>query len=591
MERWKERISRWKFDRKMQVLIIVSITLTTLLVMIVSTVSSVTSLKAKSIELLQDKNASLAENYQSMLEEYKTLSIALVIDQSVQSYLECDNKQTLQYAMTASEVNNVLSSSLNMTSEMNFVAVISYQMEDYLYRGKLPLAASEFYQVYEKDLEGCKNGQSSTLKVGFSNAYFKGSQFTVNVYFPIYSVERLLEEKGLLCLNFSNPILDQIVNGDEAGQRTEIVDTDGMSVAMRDREKIGTKVDYADCLTGVKGNFYQKGRLYIYQKVPGWNYYIISSIASMELYRPSLHTISIMVWILLILILISYMIVKKVIQKVYRPLDRVVKKMDDVAAGSLMVRLDAEHMGEDFAKLATGFNSMMEEIVVLMEQVKQEQHQMEQIRFNSLQSQIQPHFLYNTLQCIRSMALENKIPEIADTVSGIAKILRYSTNIRQIVTVEEEKKLIEEYLRICKVRFEFNYIFRFNSEVEKYHTMKMVLQPLIENAIEHGLKPKAEIEHCAVDELTITVCAYIKDNKLIFEVRDTGGRMMQETVESLNRRLSVQCEFLQTGKETESIGLLNVNGRIRCQYGDEYGIFIFLNHGETGIKVIQPLLS
>ena len=141
MERWKERISRWKFDRKMQVLIIVSITLTTLLVMIVSTVSSVTSLKAKSIELLQDKNASLAENYQSMLEEYKTLSIALVIDQSVHSYLECDNKQTLQYAMTASEVNNVLSSSLNMTSEMNFVAVISYQMEDYLYRGKLPLAA------------------------------------------------------------------------------------------------------------------------------------------------------------------------------------------------------------------------------------------------------------------------------------------------------------------------------------------------------------------------------------------------------------------------------------------------------------------
>lgn len=209
----------------------------------------------------------------------------------------------------------------------------------------------------------------------------------------------------------------------------------------------------------------------------------------------------------------------------------------------------------------------------------------------ALQLQINPHFLYNTLQCIRSMALENKIPGIADTVSGIAKILRYSTNIRQIVTVEEEKKLIEEYLRICKVRFEFNYIFRFESEVEKYHTMKMVLQPLIENAIEHGLKPKAEIEHCAVDELTITVCAYIKDNKLIFEVRDTGGRMMQETVESLNRRLSVQCEFLQTGKETESIGLLNVNGRIRCQYGDEYGIFIFLNHGETVIKVIQPLLS
>lgn len=207
----------------------------------------------------------------------------------------------------------------------------------------------------------------------------------------------------------------------------------------------------------------------------------------------------------------------------------------------------------------------------------------------ALQLQINPHFLYNTLQCIRSMALENKIPEIADTVSGIAKILRYSTNIQQIVMVEEEERLIEEYLRVCKVRFDFNYILEFEEGVEQYHTMKMVLQPLVENAIEHGLKPKAEMEFCTAEDLTITICAYAEDDKLIFEVRDTGGRMSLETAESLNQRLSVQCELLQTGRETESIGLSNVNGRIRCQYGDEYGISIFLHNGETGIKVSQPL--
>ena len=96
MKRWKERINRWKFDRKMQALIILSITFTTLIVLVISTVSSVTSLKTKSIELLQDKNAALAENYQNMLEEYKAMSIALNIDRSVQRYLKCRDKQKNQ---------------------------------------------------------------------------------------------------------------------------------------------------------------------------------------------------------------------------------------------------------------------------------------------------------------------------------------------------------------------------------------------------------------------------------------------------------------------------------------------------------------
>lgn len=370
MKRWKEQISRWKFDRKMQAIIILSITFTTLIVLIVSTISSVTSLKAKSIELLQDKNATLAENYRNLLEEYKAMSTALVIDHSVQSYLECSDKQNREYALASREAYNVLSSSLNMSSDLNFIAIISYQMEDYLYRGKIAIV-TDFQRVYQEDLEQSKYGQKSTLKVGFSNAYFNGRQYTVNVYFPIYSLEKVQQERGLLCLNYSNPVLDQIIHG-EAGQRTEIVSTDGTVIAMGDAGKIGTMVDYADRLRGEQGSFHQKGRIYIYQRVYKWNYYIISSIASIELYRPSIRTIGFMTGILFILIIASYMIVKRVIQMAYRPLDQVVQKMDDVAAGSLAARIDVGYMGEDFIKLATGFNSMMEEIAVLMEQVKQE---------------------------------------------------------------------------------------------------------------------------------------------------------------------------------------------------------------------------
>ena len=160
MKRWKEQISRWKFDRKMQAIIILSITFTTLIVLIVSTISSVTSLKAKSIELLQDKNATLAENYRNLLEEYKAMSTALVIDHSVQSYLECSDKQNREYALASREAYNVLSSSLNMSSDLNFIAIISYQMEDYLYRGKIAIV-TDFQRVYQEDLEQSKYGQKA----------------------------------------------------------------------------------------------------------------------------------------------------------------------------------------------------------------------------------------------------------------------------------------------------------------------------------------------------------------------------------------------------------------------------------------------
>lgn len=572
MKRWKEQISRWKFDRKMQAIIILSITFTTLIVLIVSTISSVTSLKAKSIELLQDKNATLAENYRNLLEEYKAMSTALVIDHSVQSYLECSDKQNREYALASREAYNVLSSSLNMSSDLNFIAIISYQMEDYLYRGKIAIV-TDFQRVYQEDLEQSKYGQKSTLKVGFSNAYFNGRQYTVNVYFPIYSVEKVQQERGLLCLNYSNPVLDQIIHG-EAGQRTEIVSTDGTVIAMGDAGKIGTMVDYADRLRGEQGSFHQKGRIYIYQRVYKWNYYIISSIASIELYRPSIRTIGFMTGILFILIIASYMIVKRVIQMAYRPLDQVVQKMDDVAAGSLAARIDVGYMGEDFIKLATGFNSMMEEIAVLMEQVKQEQHQIEQIRFNALQSQIQPHFLYNTLDCIHWQAVVDGNREISTLVKALARYYRICLSKgRDVIPLEMEMEHVQNYMIIQNMRYDhiIGSEIHINEECKGALIPKLTLQPLVENSIYHGIKVEQSKEG------SISLTAVRQGDMVEITLADTGTGMTQRQIEEMNQHLS---EY----DESFGYGVRNVNKRIELLYGMGYGLH-YLKNSSGGVTV------
>ena len=96
--------------------------------------------------------------------------------------------------------------------------------------------------------------------------------------------------------------------------------------------------------------------------------------------------------------------VSKVVKQFYKPMEKLVSKMEQVSEGNLDVRINEAHSGQDFVTISKGFNHMMDEINTLLEQVKLEQHQIEQIRFNALQSQIKPHFLYNALDCIHWQA-------------------------------------------------------------------------------------------------------------------------------------------------------------------------------------------
>lgn len=583
MEKWREKISRWKFDRKMQALITIALMITTLIFFVMSTVSSVTSLKSKSEEMLQAKNDTMAENFQSTLERYKSLAIAMVLDNSIQRYLECDSKQDADYSKAANDAKNVMSSCQNMHLDMNFIAVVSYQMEDYLYRGNNGLVETDFQKTYRKDYQKAKNVQKGSIKAGFTNAYFKGKKYTLNVYFPVYNVQTISSERGLLCMSFSNSLLEQILKEQEdSGQVTELVDTEGMIVAAGKIDEIGRDARYEKKLEGMQGSFNQDGRLYIYQKVPDWDYYIVSSISTSELYKPSIRTILLMTIVLVGVVALSLQIVKGVIQKIYKPLDNVVQKMDDVAAGFLTARIDEEHMGEDFVKLATGFNSMMEEILVLMEQVKLEQHQIEQIRFNSLQSQIQPHFLYNTLDCIHWQAVVDGNQEISILVKALARYYRICLSKgHDVIPLKTEVEHVQNYLIIQNMRYD-NIIgssIHVEENCKEAMIPKLTLQPLVENSIYHGIKIKEGKQG------SISLSAARQGNLVKILIADTGTGMTQEQIAEMNQHLSEYDEGF-------GYGVRNVNKRIELLYGKGYGLHYVRNESKgVTVEITLPYVT
>lgn len=582
MRKWMEKVSRWKFDKKMQLLVTVSIIATTLIVLVVSTISSVTSMKQQSIELLQAQNSTTAENFKSSLDNYKTLAIATVMDTSIQQYLKAVNYNKEAGGLKSSAFN-ILASISNMHSDMNFIAVVGKSPDDYIYKGQIAISAAQFSQVYTFDAQQCKTVQDSSIKMCFNNAYFNGSKYTLNIYFPIYDTNRVLGELGLLCMNFTDPSLLQILEYDSSNKlESMVVDTDGMMISARDKDKIGTNVDFIPKMKEKSGTFSMGGRLYIYQKVSDWRFYVVSSVPMMELYKSSIRTIFLMAFILLFLLTISLLVVKRIISKVYRPLDKVVRKMDDVASGSLKTRINVEHMGEDFTKLAVGFNSMMEEILVLMEQVKMEQHQIEQIRFNALQSQIQPHFLYNTLECIHWQAMVDDNGEISTLVKALAKYYRIClSGGHDVIPLKMELEHVRNYLIIQNMRYDDIIGSEFDVEEAASDVMipKLTLQPLVENSIYHGIK----VKEGKTGSLFLKVRKRSSD--VLITLADTGTGMSQQQIDEMNQHLS---EY----DDSFGYGVRNVNKRIELLYGEEFGLYYLRNEsGGVTVEIRLPYVT
>lgn len=213
-----------------------------------------------------------------------------------------------------------------------------------------------------------------------------------------------------------------------------------------------------------------------------------------------------------------------------------------------------------------------------------------QAEYLALQNQINPHFLYNTLEAIRGDALYEGARGIAETTKALATFFRYTiTEVGYEVTLEDELGNVENYFTIQRYRFDEKLQMVVDMPVEAAELLraripKLTLQPLVENAISHGLENK-------IGNGTVTVQIEASRNNLYISVRDDGIGIKEDRLRELNRRLDNSAD---EGKERfckGSIALINVNSRIRLLYGSGYGLQIYsIPDMGTEVKVTLPLL-
>lgn len=265
--------------------------------------------------------------------------------------------------------------------------------------------------------------------------------------------------------------------------------------------------------------------------------------------------------------------------------------VQEVGRGNLDVEIP--HLRQvEINEIALEYNQMLGSIKRLTAEAIRREVVIKEAQIKALEKQIDSHFLYNVLDSIKMMAEVEGMHNISGALLALAKMFRYNLQTREHdVTFRDEMEYLENYIKLCNIRFDYYISLSKNvdSTVEELRVPKMILQPIVENSIEHGLDELAE-------DTAIYLKAYVENGKAFVEVSDMGKGMDEETLERVRNFIEKgagdsEKAQVSTGRRRGSgIGLHNIHERIRLMYGEEYGVKIYSQlHRYTKVTLTLPV--
>lgn len=275
-----------------------------------------------------------------------------------------------------------------------------------------------------------------------------------------------------------------------------------------------------------------------------------------------------MIWISLLLaaflVAAATMMVTIIPRSITKPIRYLSAVTKEIADGNLDVRVHMEH-GAEMKLLADSLNVMIEKISILIDNVMLEQMRLREAELEILQMQINPHFLYNTLDTIIWLAEVGNKEAVVEMVQTLSEFFRSSLNSgKDIVSIESEIRHVSSYLQIQQVRYQdiLEYEISLPDEIKDFQIPKITLQPLVENALYHGIKYKR-------GRGKILISGRREKDRCVLSVCDDGVGMTKERLRQVRGGLTTKIE-----DNNDFYGLYNVNERIRLKFGEEYGLHI-----------------
>jgi len=330
------------------------------------------------------------------------------------------------------------------------------------------------------------------------------------------------------------------------------------------------------------GSFTEQNKQIIYYRMADTDWTLVRYVQISDLVRDIWSLRSKMMWIVLGNVVIALILSFYFIRKITMPLKRLTKGMGEVEKGRLGVTL--ENVDNEIGMLTRGFNRMSQSIYELVERNKGAEQEKRQIEISLLQSQLQPHFLYNTLNTIKWMAIAAQAKNVADSITFLSNLLKPIYNNPALVwTLREEIQYLNSYIKVMNIRYGEHIVmeYRLPERLLNADVLRFTLQPIVENAIVHGMEANQVIG-------TIALEGREEEDKLVLEIEDRGRGISSSELADLQAYLASGDQL--TGEVPRfGIGLLNVQKRIRLHFGENYGLSIHSVVGEeTRVTLALP---
>ena len=400
---------------------------------------------------------------------------------------------------------------------------------------------------------------------------------------------------GTLYIDISSEYLDGIINETKLEEGSQIYIVDKAKEEIAYNPYSSEKVEHQEGLNkylsymSPKHQYMRVGEnYYIYSEVPNTNWIVVECIPTYNLensYQKIRNiTLTVMGFSVLLLTIIYYFYSKKT----NKPIKDLKIAMERIQKGDLDTRVQVG-TNDEMGFLANGLNQMTLELQNHIQKVYIAEIRQREAEIEALKTQIEPHYLYNTLDVIRMTAITKDDKETAEMIDGLSGQLKYLIGgARDMVTLQAELDSVRNYFKIIKIRYEN----RFSLEVDvpeellELKVPQLILQPVVENAVKYGLKPKEE------GEGVVAIQGMKSEDRLEITVMDNGIGMTEEKMADVQQLLDSQDTVKHAKSKRASIGLKNVYDRIKLIFGDAYSMEISSFEGiGTIVKYKLPVIE
>lgn len=405
------------------------------------------------------------------------------------------------------------------------------------------------------------------------------------------------EQIGVICVDMNLEVIKNTVSKfmDSENNELYIIDSEKNIIYSSDEIDLGRKFNKEwmpdpDNLESEEGQFikYIGGRknlvTYYHSKSIGWWYVTVNDLDSLIAANTNgfkkiiiIFTIAMLVTLAILSILMS--------NTITRPIKKLQTAMKRSKDGDFKT-VDGVHSKDEIGQLVTIYNSMVNKISELINTVYKVTIKEKEAQLNALQTQINPHFLYNTLNSISCIAQVKGVEDIMVICKALSDLFRYSIKAgNQMVTLKEELKSIRDYMTIQSIRYEnkIEVIYNIHEEAMNCKILKLTLQPIVENAIYHGLEPKRG------KGLLMIEVEETDNESIVVSITDNGIGMDEAKLNTIRSLLGEHCDSSETSDKV-SVGFKNVHDRIILYFGNQYGLRISSTIGiGTNVKICLPL--